>query len=345
MSTGNQITKGSRNRWLRWALLTYTLTGPAINAALERIRQRSQSLRGSAQTLQESAHSTQTDVVNRLEDLTAESRQRVAQQVKRLRAQARQLEAQSRQLRKAVRQEARQRRKLVKQMSKSGIDRSQDLLKQGGQFTEGIVERGGKIIGDVVEIGGKATQDVAERSGQIVQELAKRSNKATRNLAERGRTATRDALERGEDLLQPVRKQGGGFWTLVGFGVGLLAATIITYRLVRRRVELQELEEDQSIELPHPDMWNGTGGELSRSQPAGEIRYVDDIGIAVATESVIDVEEVLASPDATFVGISSTRFYYPIGTSLGEVEDLIYFNSEEEAQAQGFTRAENSLQG
>jgi hypothetical protein len=50
---------------------------------------------------------------------------------------------------------------------------------------------------------------------------------------------------------------------------------------------------------------------------------------------------MLISPDASFVGIVSTRFYYPIGTSLIEVEDLVYFNSEEDAQAQGFTRAEN----
>jgi hypothetical protein len=342
MSKGKQITKGSGNRWLRWALLTYTLTSPAIKAALERIRQRKQSLRGSAQTQQENARSAQADVINRMEDLTAESRQRVAQQVKRLRAQATQLEEQSRQLRKAVREEARQRRRLVKEMSKSGVDWSQDLLKQGGQFTEGIVERGGKIIEDVVEMGGKATQDVAERGSQVVQKFAKRSNKVTRDLAERGRTTTRGALQRGENFLQPVRKRRGGFWTLIGFGVGLLAATIITYRLVRRRVELQELEADQSIELPPSDIWNGVGSEVSRSQPAGEIRHVDDIGIAVATESAVDVEEILISPDASFVGIVSTRFYYPIGTSLIEVEDLVYFNSEEDAQVQGFTRAENS---
>jgi hypothetical protein len=342
MSKVNQDTKGSRNRWLRWALLTYTLTGPAINAALERIRQQSQSLRKSAQTQQEKVSSTQTDVVNRLDDLTAESRQRVALQVKRLRVQAKQLEEQSRQLRKALREEARQRRKLVKEMSKSGIDWSQDLLKQGGQFTEDIVERGGKILGDVVEIGGKTTSNVAERSGQVVQELAKRSNKVTRDLAKRGRTATQSALERGEDLIQPVREKRGGFWTLIGFSAGLLAATIITYRIVRRRVELQQLEEDQSIELPVSDIWNGTGSELSRSQPAGEIRRVDDIGTAVATEPVIEVEEMLASPDATFVGIVSTRFYYPMGTDLDGVVDLIYFNSEEEAQTQGFTQAENS---
>jgi hypothetical protein len=342
MSKRNQNTKDSRNRWLRWALLTYTLTGPAINAALKRFRQRAQSLRGTAQAQQERASSKQTDVVNRLDDLTAESRQRVIQQVKRLRAQARQLEDQSRQLRKAVREEARQRRKLLKQMSKAGIGRSQDLLKQGGHLTEGIVERGGKILGEVVEIGGKATQDVAERSGQVAQRMAKSSKKVTRDLTKRGKTATRDALERGEDLLQPARRQGGRFWTLIGFSAGLLAATIITYRLVRRRVSLQELEENQSIELPQSGIWNGTDGEISWSQPAGEIRRVDDIGTAVATEPVINVEEMLASPEATFVGIVSTRFYYPVEASFDGIEDLIYFNSEEEAQGQGFTRAENS---
>lgn len=341
MSKVNRDTKGSRNRWLRWALLTYTLTGPAINAALERIRQQSQSLQKSAQTQQEKANAAQTDVANRLDDLTAESRQRVAQQVKRLRVQAKQFEEQSRQLRKALREEARQRRKLVKEMSKSGIDWSQDLLKQGEQFTEGIVERGGKILGDVAEIGGKTTSDVVERSGQVVQELSKRSKKVTRDLAKRGRTATQGALERG-GLTQPAREKRGRLWTLIGFGAGLLVATFITYRIVRRRVELQQLEEDQSIELPASDIWNGADSELSRSQPAGEIRRVDDIGTAVATEPVIEVEEMLTSPDASFVGIASTRFYYPIETDLDGVVDLVYFNSEEEAQTQGFTRAENS---
>jgi len=342
MSKVNRDTKGSRNRWLRWALLTYTLTGPAINAALERIRQQSRSLRKSAQTQLESASTTQTDAVNRLDDLTAESRKRVAQQVKRLRVQAKQLEEQSHQLRKALREEARQRRKLVKQMRKSGIDWSQDVLKQGAQFTEDIVERGGKILGDVAEIGGKATSDVTERSGRAVRELAKRSNKVTRSLVKRGRTATQGALERGEDLIQPAHKKRGTFWMLIGFGAGLLAATFITYRIVRRRVELQQLEEDQSIELPASDIWNGLDTEPTRSQPAGEIRRVDDIGTAVATEPVIEVEEMIVSPDASFVGIVSTRFYYPIGTDLDGVADLVYFNSEEEAQTQGFTRAENS---
>lgn len=342
MSTDNKIPRLAGNRWLRWALLTYTLASPAINNALERVRYRSKALQKLAREQQENVSSMQTDAVNRLEDLTAESQRLVTQQVRRLRNEARQLRTQSYQLRKAVREEARQRRNLLKEMRKSGVDWSQDLLKQGSQFTGGIVERGGKLLEEVVEASGKATQDVAERGGQVVQQLAKRGNEVTRDLAKRGKTVTRDALDRGEGLLQPVRARGGGFWTLIGFGVGLLAAAFITYRLVRRRVELQELEADESFELPQSHAWNGAGGETSRSQPAGEIRHVDDIGTAVATEPVIEVEEMLVSSDASFIGIASTRFYYPAGTSLEGVEDLVYFNSEEEAREQGFTRAENS---
>lgn len=331
MSTENKSPMIPGGRWLRWALLTYTVASPVINNALDRVRQRSQKLPATAQGLQKNAGTLQADAVNRLEEMTAESRQRVTQQVKQLREQAKQLEVQSNQLRKAVREEAKQRRKLLKEMSKSGIDWSQDLLKHGSQLTGDIVERGGKILDDVVEIGGKTTQDVAERGGQVVQELAKR-----------GKTATREALDRGEVLLQPVRERGGGFWTIVGFGVGLLAATIVTYRLVRRRVELQELDESESIELPQSHAWNGSGSEASSSRPTGEIRRVDDTGTAVVTEPVIEVEEVLVSDDASFVGVASTRFYYPSGTTLEGVEDLVYFISEEEAQEQGFTRAENS---
>ncbi len=331
MGTEQKHSGKPANRWLRWALLSYTLASPVINNALERLRQRSQKLPEVAQGLQENAGDLQADAVNRLEELTAESRQRVIQQVKRLRQQAKQLEAQSKQLRKAVREETRQRRKLLKEMSKSGIDWSQGLLKQGGQLTEEIVERGGKIFEDVVERGGKATQDVAERGGQVMQELAKR-----------GKTATREALDRGEELLHPVRERRGRFWALVGFGVGLLAATFITYRLVRRRVELQELAEDESIELPQSHGWNGAGSAASSEPPAGEIRRVDDIGTAVSTQPVIDVEEMIVNEDASFVGVASTCFYYPTGTTLEGVEDLVYFTSEEEAQQQGFTRAENS---
>ena len=104
----------------------------------------------------------------------------------------------------------------------------------------------------------------------------------------------------------------------------------------RQVVRQQETEEDQSIELPQSGNWNGAPNV---GRPVGEILLVDDIGTAVATLPVVDVEKMQHPEDAVFVGIASTRFYYPVDTLLEEV-DLVYFISEEEARAQGFAAAE-----
>jgi len=56
----------------------------------------------------------------------------------------------------------------------------------------------------------------------------------------------------------------------------------------------------------------------------------------------VDVEksaEVEIPVDATFVGVISTKRYYPVDTSL-DVQDLVYFSTEDEAKAQGYTAAE-----
>jgi hypothetical protein len=124
---------------------------------------------------------------------------------------------------------------------------------------------------------------------------------------------------------------------IVGFGVGFVAAGIATYLFMRRQVlQQQETEESQSIELPQSGSWDGA---TDAGRPAGEILLVDDIGTAVATLPVVDVEKMQRPADAVFVGVASTRFYYPVDTPLEEI-DLVYFVSEEEARAQGFTAAE-----
>ncbi len=185
------------------------------------------------------------------------------------------------------------------------------LQNRGGQLTGGLVERRGKVTQNVLDSGGKTTKDLAERSGGFTQELAKR----------------------GQRLLEPVRKRDRTFWSIVGFSVGLLAAGTITYQLVRRRVAQQGTEQDEHIELPQSNSWDGSGG-----RPAGEISYIDQGGTSVATLEIVDVETVEQPADAAFVGVKSTKLYYSVDTEL-EPEDLVYFTTEEEAKAQGFTAA------
>ncbi len=70
----------------------------------------------------------------------------------------------------------------------------------------------------------------------------------------------------------------------------------------------------------------------------GEISYIDQNGNSVATLEIVDVETA-EQPGPAFVGVKSTKLYYPVDTEL-EPEDVVYFASEEEAKAQGFNAAE-----
>ncbi|MFL5690276.1 MAG: hypothetical protein ACJ795_00580, partial [Ktedonobacteraceae bacterium] len=68
--------------------------------------------------------------------------------------------------------------------------------------------------------------------------------------------------------------------------------------------------------------------------------HLDSNSSSVATLQTVGVEyEVVAPADAAFVGVMSTKQYYPVATAV-EAEDLIYFTSEAEARSQGFTAAE-----
>jgi hypothetical protein len=333
MTAENQARESQKGRWLRVAFLAYTLVGPSVNALLERLRQRSQSKGEPVQVKQDDA---QPDVRQRLDELTLESSRWVNEQVQQLRTRARELSKQSRQLRKALRREARQRRKLVTQVRKSGVDRGRDLLKRGEQLTGELKERGGKITHDLLDLGGKTAQDLVERSGEFTQDLAERGGKVTQELAKRGRKATHDLAERGESLLQPVRERDRNFWSIVGFSVGLVAAGVVTYRLVRRRVIQQELEQVEQIELQPSESWNGAQG-----RPAGEILHLGEDGTIIATLQAVDVDSAGRPAGATHVGIVSTKQYYPVEVQLepGDIE-LVYFVSEEEARARGFTPAQ-----
>ncbi len=287
-----------RSRWLRTALLTYTLAGPAIRAWIKRrASQGSQAVATAAQVVPEVAQSRQADFRERLEELTRESRQRVVEQAQHLRDQANQLQVQSRQLRKVIRREAKQRRKLLAQMRDSGLDWGQDVLKRGEHLTGEMVERGEEM-----------THDLAKRG----RKLAKRSG----------------------ELLVPAYEQNRMSWMVVGFGVGLVVAGAITYRLVRGRAIRQAEEEDQAIELPQNGSWNG-----KVAHPAGEILLFDQNGITVATLESVSVANAERPENAAFVGVISTQSYYPIDTEL-ELTDLVYFVSEEEAWARGFKAAE-----
>ena len=270
-------------------------------------------------------------VESQVKEVVQESREWIEDQIDELSKQAKQLQQSSRkqakllrkQSRKQIKQLQKQSRKLRKTLRREARRRSLDwitLLNNTGEYLQnqreslkvGLAERGGKITQNVFDSGGETTQNPAERRDGFTQELAKQ----------------------GQRLLEPVRRRDRTFWSIVGFSVGLVAAVTITYQLIRRRMAQQVLEEEEHIELPTNNSWNGTG-----TRPVGEITYIDQQGTPVATLEIVDVETIEQPADAAFVGIKSTKRYYPVDTEL-ESKDLVYFTSEEEAKAQGFSAAE-----
>ena len=336
MNVKNQHNKQKGSRWLRAGLLTFTLAGPVINAVAERIRERTRVLHVQATTLQDNAQTIQASARRRLDQLVLESRQRFAEQAKQLQ----QLQAQTKRLRKTLRKNVKRRRKLVRKLRRSGADWRQAMLKRSGGLTANLADRGKQAW----EASSRLTQDLVKRGGKLTDELTGRGSEATQRLTRSGSRFAQDLAERSEHLLQPARKRNRNLWTILGFGIGLVVAGVTTYLFVRRRVIQHDVEEGLPIELPQSGNRNGARG-TAQSPPernlAGEILLVvdDDNGTAVVTLPVVDVEKMQRPADAAFVGVASTRFYYPAETPLEE-KDLVYFASEEEAREQGFTAAQ-----
>jgi hypothetical protein len=244
-----------------------------------------------------------------VEDQIDELSKQVKLLQKRSRKQVKQLKKQSRKLRKSLRREARKRRMYWTVFRVLLLNTGKYLQNRGGNLKEDLAERGGRVTQNVVEFGGKTTHDLAERSGELTQVVAKQ----------------------GQRLLEPVRRRDRTFWSILGFSVGLVVAGTITYQLIRRRLEQQETEQDEHIELPPSNSWNGSTGH-----PMGEISYLDQGGTSIATLEILDIETIEQPDDAAFVGVKSSKLYYPVDTEL-EQTDLVYFTSEDEAKAQGFS--------
>ncbi len=338
------------SRWARVGVLTLTTLGPAFNTLLAWMRQRSQSVSERSDELADAAYDARVAASQQLDEFTRASRRKVAEQANYLQKQARQLNAQAKQLRTTLRREKQQRRKLnktLKQLRQAGIDWSQELLKRSENLTEDLVTQSGKISSDLLERGGevsrdwaergsKFSHDLAERGSQLTQVLVKRGTEVSQDLARRGSEFSQDLIERGKQRAQPKRKRNSTFWAIFGFSAGLVAAATVTYLFIRQRMLQREIEQSQQIELPQDQAFNGT----LTARPAGTILHIDSDGSSVATVQAVNLEQKVAAPaDAAFVGVVSTKQYYPISAPV-EARDLIYFTSEEEAKSEGFSAAE-----
>lgn len=237
-----------------------------------------------------------------------------------------------------------------------GDETAYRLRKRGRGFFQKVADLGDEVAYQARRRGRNLGHDLGERREDLSHQLYLRRRDLGRNFAESrddaahqlrlsgrklGRNLSgrrddtvrqirkqRDYLsERGGQLLEPVR--GSSFWSVLGFVSGLLLAGGITYWLIKRFLSKNETPDEGSIELEVREPFNGVS-----HRPGGEIRAMSQGGAAVVTRTA-----TAAGPTTRFVGVQSSQRYYPLGLHP-DTRDLVYFESEEDARAEGFSAAE-----
>lgn len=202
-----------------------------------------------------------------------------------------------------------------------------------------VLRQQGQNVLQNIEDWGDDTMYALRKQGQhLKQNIAERRDDTAHILRKQGRHLSRGATRRKDDVVYQLRKQGKlltratekserKFWPILGFLLGVLFAGGVTYWLVKREFGRRGLEEEQ-IELQPINTLGGTFG-----YPGEEIRYTSQGGAAVVTRPATSAE-----PLSRFVGVLSTREYYPI-EQQPDAHDLVFFASEADARAEGFTAA------
>jgi polyhydroxyalkanoate synthesis regulator phasin len=320
-------------RWLRVGFLTFTVLGPAINTVLERWR----GLKGSQGPEEKEDQTVVVVPEHGSKPALSESLLGLPYAQSLLR----------------------RGEDLANELRERGNRLSQNVAEHGGKVSHELIDRSGELTRDLIGRGGMASQEMLKQSEQAVKELrrqsekaartmSKESEKAARRLMKQSKRASKELTLRGEKITQELVKRSQGFtqelaerngraWTIVGFGVGLLMATALAYVFISRRVRQDKGEEAEQHILISP---NGYQSLKREAAPAAEQNGMPE-GKGTEERSV--------PADAELVGVVSTRYYYPLETPLaqlqeqarekGELVDIIYFSSEEEAREQGFSAA------
>ncbi|SRR6266487_1620113 len=219
----------------------------------------------------------------------------------------------------------------------------QDLVERGSQLSQSLLAHSSDITSDLAERGGKASQELVKRSEEARKELRKRGEKLNKELNKRSKRVAKELSKRSDKITKELRKrthqaarQGGLFWTIAGFSIGLTVAGITAYLLIRQRIR-QQREEEQSFQVPQNSL-NTTASSTASTPPTAQPAPAQ----AEEEAPAIAVQEDSVPADAAFVGVVGTHRYYPASTPLDQLSgngkvDVVYFSSEDEAKVQGYT--------
>ncbi len=376
MSNDNKKIIQETSRWVRVGFMAISVLGPIINTVSSRLRDRAEELRKGAAQRSSTLTGDFVDRSNKLSQVVTTRSGEVGRDLAQRSSKATQLVA----------------------------DRGSDVLQE-------LTERSEKASQELARRGAQVSKEIAKRGAKVSKEVTKRSQKAAKEVRTRSLKAQRELAKRTEQLTQPNSRENSPFWAVFSFTMGLTAAGVAAYLLIRKRLQQSE-QENQSAHIALNGSLNGTSKSTTSSttyathQPslapkpvetptpevtAPTLTLVEPVTEEVTADAPIVIEPELeddlpatekmpaisiqatiqaypateepseqadadASSDATeatpitdaaFLGIVSTKRYYPIETPLtelhsatDEVLDVVYFTTADDAQAQGYTIAE-----
>lgn len=237
------------------------------------------------------------------------------------------------------------------------IQELEDLVERGTKLSQSLMTRSGEVTHDLIERGNTLSQDLLRRSEEVRKELGKRGKKLNKDLNKRSQKVAKELSKRSHHATRQISERNGIFWVISGFAVGLSAAGITAYLLIRQRVrQQQQLEVEQSYPVSQNGYLNlhassaqvkntTSTGEPIVQQPTPSILAEENVpAVAVADQENRMPAAQSAPANAAFIGVVGSRRYYPVSTPLEQLaesgtgkNDVIYFSTEEEAQAQGYT--------
>lgn len=213
-------------------------------------------------------------------------------------------------------------------------DTAHEMRKQGRSLSRRLSDWGEDTLYKLRKQGRYIMRNVNHTKNDAAHKLRKQGRYVTRNL----RKQKQQIANRGTSLMKQGSKRGGNAWPLVGFISGALLAGAITYWLIRRVFSHSPKSEEGLAQMSPREAMNGVV-----NRPAGEAYRGSQGGTALATKPTTKKMETAEELEDTeqlnkFVGVLSTRRYFPI-EQRPDVEDVVFFLTEDDARAEGFTSA------
>jgi len=234
---------------------------------------------------------------------------------------------------------------LTHDASEWGEETAHEMRKQGRNISRALSDWGDETLYKLQKQGQHLAKNLSERKEDTAHTLRKQGRSLARNItdtkndaAHKLRKLSKQRISRDNHVWEKRRERRGKVWPIIGFISGVLLVGGVTFLLIRRLLTRSEEAERQQIELATPEALNGI---VNRSSEEG--RYTNQGGTAVATKPAkkrTGTAEDLGETKTRnkFVGVLSTRRYFPI-EQRPDVDDVVFFLTEEDARAEGFTSA------